>query len=144
MTAGKIMVSLVSLDRTEYTAGDEFNYTLEVKAGVLLNGAVPGIIKVPTVFNVADLEPDDPNVSFDYTAMEISLTISDELYERRLSVPLLRLYGSDEMPWTEIALIPGTSIEIRGKAKLKPVDPEEKFFDEPYLQSTEAMQQGEV
>jgi len=43
----------------------------------------------------------------------------------------VRLYGSDEMPRTEIELKPGMSIEIRGKAKLKPMHHEETFFDAP-------------
>jgi hypothetical protein len=139
MTSGKLIVSLVSLDRTEYTIGDEFNYTLEVRT------ARPETVKVPTVFNVADLEPDDPNVSFRYAAMEIWLGMSEESNERRLlSMPLLRLYGSDEMPWSEIELKPGMSIEIRGKAKLKRLDAETSF-DAPYMGvTTEDMPKGEV
>jgi len=138
MTSGKLVVSLVSLDRTEYTIGDEFSYTLEVRT------AGPETVKVPTVPNVADLEPDDPNVSFRYAAMEIWLGMSGESNERYFHVPLLRLYGSDEMPWTEIELKPGMSIEIRGKAKLKPLDPEDTFFDAPYMGATEDMPNGEV
>ncbi|MGB7283603.1 MAG: hypothetical protein WBE13_15155 [Candidatus Acidiferrum sp.] len=138
MTSGKLIVSLVSLDRIEYCIGDEFRYTLEVRTAGLET------VKVPTVFNVADLEPDDPNVSFRYAAMEIWLGMSEESNERYLDVPLLRLYGSDEMPWTEIELKPGMSIEIRGKAKLKPMKPEETFFDAPYMGATEDMPKGEV
>ena len=117
------VVSLLSLDSTEYTIGDEFSDTLEVRT----SGSET--VKVPTVFNVADLEPDDPNVSFGYAATEVWLGIS-ESNERYFHVPL-RLYGSDEIPWTEIELKPGMSIEIREKAKLKPFDPEEMFFDAP-------------
>jgi len=138
MTSGKLIVSLVSLDRTEYTIGEEFNYTVEVRT------AGPETVKVPTVFNVADLEPDDPNVSFKYAAMEIWLGMSEESNERYLSVPLLRLYGSDEMPWSEIELKPGMSIEIRGKAKLKRLNTEETSFDAPYMGTSEAMPKGEV
>ena len=139
MASGKLIVSLVSLDRTEYTIGDEFSYTLEVRT------AGPETVKVPTVFNVANLEPDDPNVSFRYAAMEIWLAVSEESHERYLSMPLLRLYGSDEMPWSEIELKPGMSIEIRGKAKLKRLGPEETPFDAPYMGvTTEDMPKGEV
>jgi len=80
------VVSLLSLDSTEYTIGDEFSYTLEVRT------AGSETVKVPTVFNVADLEPDDPNVSFGYAATEVWLGIS-ESNERYFHVPLLRLYG---------------------------------------------------
>jgi hypothetical protein len=143
MTSGKLIVSLVSMDKNEYRLADEFNYTLEVRtAGV-------ETVKVPTVFNVADFEPDDPNVNFKYEAIEIWLRFS-ESNERYLGVPLLRLYGSDEMPWTEIELKPGMSIEIRGKAKLKPWESERsmdsggRFFDAPYMGSSEDLPKGEV
>ena len=56
----------------------------------------------------------------------------------------VRLYGSDEMPRTEIELKPGMSIEIRSKAKLKPMHHEETFFDAPYMGATEGMPKGEV
>jgi hypothetical protein len=139
MMSGKLNVSLVSLDRTEYTIGDEFSYTLEVRA------SVPETVRVPTVFNVADLEPDDPNTSFRYAAMEVWLGISDESHERHFSMPLLRLYGSKEMPWTEIELKPGASIEIRGKAKLKPMQAGDTLFRAPYMGSTtEDLPQGEA
>jgi len=139
MISGKLNVSLVSLDRAEYTIGDEFSYTLEVRP----SGLEP--VRVPTVFNVADLEPDDPNISLRYAAMEIWLGISDESHERYFSVPLLRLYGSKEMPWTEIELKPGMSIEIRGKAKLKLVHARETLFRAPYMGSaTEDMPKGDA
>lgn len=144
MTSGKLIVSLVSMDKSEYSLGDDFSYTLEVRT------AGAETVKVPTVFNVADLEPDDPNVNFEYEAIEIWVGFSEESNERYLHVPLLRLYGSDEMPWTQIELRPGMSIEIRGKAKLKPVDPERltdsegRLFDAPYMGSTEDLPKGEV
>ena len=138
MTSGKLIVSLIALDRTQYSIGDEFSYTLEVRT----DG--PETVKVPAVFSVADLEPADPNVSFRYAAMEFWLGMSEESNERYFHVPLLRLYGSDEMPWTEIELKPGMSIEIRGRAKLKPLDPEEMFFRAPYMGATKEMPTGEV
>lgn len=144
MTDGKLTASLISLDRSEYSIGDEFNYTIEVRT------VGTETVKVPTVFNVADLEPDNPNVSFGYVAMEIWLSMSEESHPRTLSVPLLRLYGSDEMPWTQIELKPGASIEIRGKAKLKPIaqdapiDTSRPFFDAPYMGSTEEMPESTV
>jgi hypothetical protein len=152
ITSGKLIAAVVAMDKTEYVLGDEFNYTLE------LTTAGTETVKVPTVFNVADLEPDDPNVSFSYEAMEIWLHFSEETGEkylgvpvlRLLGVPLLRLYGSDEMPWTQVELKPGTFIEIRGKAKLKPLDPERRldtevrFFDAPQMGSTEDLPRGEV
>jgi|SRR5271167_359186 len=144
MTSGKLTVSLVSMDKTEYSVGDDFSYTLQVRT------AGAEIVRVPTLFNVADLEPDDPNVSFNYEAMEIWLGFSEESNERSLSVPLLRLYGSDEMPWSAIELKPGMFIEVRGKAKLKRLDPERRmdsagrFFDAPYMWSSEDLPKGEI
>jgi hypothetical protein len=138
ITSGKLIVSLVSLDRIEYTMGDEFIYTLEVRT------AGSETVKVPTAFNVADLEPDDPSVTLRYMAMEIWLRLSEESPERYFHVPLLRLYGSDEAPQSQFELKPGMSIEIRGKAKLKPMDPQETFFDAPYMGSSEDIPKGEV
>src|ERR1700756_3209681 len=65
ITSGKLIASLVAMDKSEYRLGDEFSYTLELRT------AGAETVKVPTVFNVADLEPDDANVSFRYEAMEI-------------------------------------------------------------------------
>ncbi len=152
ITSGKLIASLVAMDKTEYRLGDEFSYTLELRT------AGAETVKVPTVFNVADLEPDDPNVNFKYEAMEIWLRFSEETDEKYLGVPvlrflgspLLRLYGSDEMPWTQVELKPGMFIEVRGKAKLKPLDSERhtdsegRFFDAPYSTSTEDLPKGEV
>jgi hypothetical protein len=59
------------MDKNEYRLGDEFNYTLEVRT------AGAETVKVPTVFNVADLEAHDPNVNFKYEAMEIWLGFSE-------------------------------------------------------------------
>jgi hypothetical protein len=138
MTSGKLIVSLVAMDRIEYGLGDEFSYTLAVRT------AGAETVRVPTVFNVADLEPDDPNVTFRYSSMEIWLGISEESRERYFSVPLVRLYGSDEMPWTEIELKPGESIEIRGKAKMKPLEPDGRMFGAPSMGATEDLPSGEV
>lgn len=152
MTSGKLIASLVAMDKTEYRIGDEFGYTLELRT------AEAETVNVPTVLNVADLEPNEANMSFNYEAMEIWLGFSEETEEkylgapvyRFLGVPLLRLYGSDEMPWTQVELKPGMFIEIRGKAKLKswdterPMDSKGRLFDAPYMGSTEKAPTGEV
>jgi hypothetical protein len=135
---GKLIASLVSSDRTEYTIGDEFNYILEVRT------AGTETVKVPTVLNVADLEPEDPNVSFNYEAMEIGLDLSEESAGRFFGLPLLRLYGSDAMPGTLVEIKPGMVIEIRGKAKLMPIDPKNAPFHGVGMAATEDLPKGEV
>ena len=144
MTSGKLIVSVLSMDKSEYSPEDEINYTLEVRV------AGAETVKLPTVINLADLEPDGPDVDLNYEAIEIWLGFFEESHERYISVPLLRLYGSEDMPWSEIELKPGMSVELRGKAKLKRLDPESptdsegRRFDAPYMGSTEDLPKGEV
>jgi hypothetical protein len=136
--AGKLVASLVSLDRTEYTIGDEFNYVLEVRT------AGTETVKVPTVLSVADLEPEDPNMSFKYEAMEIGLELSEESAGRFLLLPLLLLYGSDAMPGTLVEIKPGMVIEIRGKAKLAPIERENTLFQGVRIGASEDLPNGAV
>lgn len=138
VTTGKLVASLVSLDRTEYTIGDEFNYVLEVRT------AGTETVKVPTVLNIADLEPEDPDVSFRYEAMEIGLGLFEESTQRILLLPLLRLYGSDATPGSLIEIKPGMGIEIRGKAKLAPIDPKNATFHGVGMAATEDLPKNEV
>ncbi len=145
--SGKLIATLVAMDKTEYRVGDEFSYTLELRT------AVPETVKVPTMLNIADLEPDDANTNFQYEAMEIWLGFSKETGKSPLglpvysvlAVPLLRLYGSDGMPGTQIELKPGMYIEVRGKTKLERfTDPVERFFHAPGLASTEDLPKGAI
>jgi hypothetical protein len=144
MTDGKLIVSLVSTDKNEYSLGEEINYTLEVRT------RGEETVKFPTVTNVADLEPDNPDLDFNYKATEIWLGLIEDSKERWLHVPLLRLYDSDDMPWSQIELKPGMSIEIRGRARLqrpdleRPSDSEGRLFDGPYMGSTDNLPSGEV
>lgn len=132
-----LIVSLVSLDRDSYSIGDELVYTLDVRNV----GKEP--IKIPTRFNLADLEPDDPAADFQYAPMEIWLALLSE--GRNMSVLLLTLYGSDDMPWTQLEIKPGEWVEIRGKAKLEATDQTKHVFHSTYgTHSSVPLPQGEV
>jgi hypothetical protein len=110
-----LSVSLVSLDRDEYAIGDEVVYTLN------LSSRGPQSIKVPTVFNLSDLEPDDPTASFTYAPLEIWLGLRDSEH-RLISTLILTLYGSDDIPATQMELKSGEFLAVKGKAKLEPTD----------------------
>jgi hypothetical protein len=133
-----LIVSLVSLDRDSYGIGDEMAYTLDVR------NVSKDPIKIPTRFNLAELEPDDPSVDFQYAPMEIWLGLH-ESEERNMGVLLLTLYGSDEMPWTQLEIKPGEWVEVRGKAKLEPADHTKQVFHLPSgANSSAPLPHGEV
>jgi hypothetical protein len=133
-----LIVSMVSLDREAYSMGDEIVYTLDVRNV----SAEP--IKIPTRFNLADLEPDDPSADFQYAPMEIWLGLR-ESEERNMGVLLLTLYGSDDMPWTQLEIKPGEWVEIRSKAKLEAADRTKQVFHSAYgIHSSVPLPQGEV
>src|ERR1700722_621878 len=134
----RLIVSLVALDRDSYRLGDEMVYTLDVRNV----GKEP--MSIPTRFNLADLEPDDPSADFKYAPMEISLKLR-ESDERYMSVLLLTLYGSDDMPWTQLEIKPGEWVEIKGKTKLEASDRTKQVFHSSYgTHSSVPLPQGEV
>jgi hypothetical protein len=138
MGEATLIVSLVSLDRDSYSIGNEMAYTLEVR------NVSKEPLQIPTRFNLSDLEPDDPSVDFQYAPMEIWLGVH-ESEERKMNVLLLTLYGSDEMPWTQLEIKPGEWVEIRGKAKLEPADHAKQVFHLPYGgNSSVPLPQGDV
>jgi len=110
-----LRVSLSSLDKTEYALGDELIYALRLTN----TSKLP--IRVPTRLSLADMEPEDPAVSYSYEPIEIWLRLQDH-EEHGISVLLVTLYGSTERPQTEMELQSGEWFEVRGKAKLEATD----------------------
>jgi len=104
-----LAVSLVSLDRDSYAFGDEFIFVLRVKALYTT--------RVPFRASLAEIEPSDPNVSYEWIPLRISVELRS-LAHRPVLIPLLSLYGSKALPESEIDLKAGEWIELRGKARM--------------------------
>jgi hypothetical protein len=105
-----LAVSLISLDRESYAFGDEFIFVLQLKA------LYP--TRVPVRASLGEIEPSDPNVSYEWRPIGISLELRS-LAHRSVSVGLLSLYGSSAVPESEIDLKAGEWVELRGKARMK-------------------------
>jgi hypothetical protein len=116
-----LSVSLLPLDKTEYTIGEELVYA------VRLTNSGKSPVHVASRLSLADVEPADSTRSYSYTPMEIWLTFRDSLQFRdskdhMFSSRLVTLYGSSDQPGTEIELQSGEWLDIRGKALLEATD----------------------
>jgi hypothetical protein len=105
-----LALSLVSLDRDSYAFGDEFVFVLRLEA------LYP--TRVPVRASLAEIEPSDPDVSYEWRSMGLSLELRSPTHSTVL-VGLLGLYGSKDTPGSEIDLKAGEWIEVRGKARMK-------------------------
>jgi hypothetical protein len=82
-------VSILSLERDSYAFGDEFTFVLRVKA------IYP--TRVPVRASMADIEPSDPNVSYEWRSLGLSIELRSSTH-RTVGVGLLQLYGSKDIP----------------------------------------------
>jgi len=105
-----LAVLLISLDRQSYAFGDEFIFVLRLKA------LYP--TRVPVRASLAEIEPSDPDVSYEWRPMGISLELRS-LAHSSVLVGLLRLYGSSAVPESGIDLKAGEWVELRGKGRMK-------------------------
>ena len=109
-----LTASLVSLDRASYAFGDEFIFVLRLTA------VYP--TRVPVRASLAEIEPSDPDVSYEWRPMGFSVELRSPTHSPVL-VGLLQLYGSKDIPGSEIELKAGEWIEVRGKARMKWANP---------------------
>jgi len=105
-----LIVSLVSLDRDSYTFGDEFTFVVKLEAS--------RATAVPVRANLAEVEPADASKSYEWRPLGISLELRS-LHYRSTGVGLLSLYGSKDIPGSEIELKPGEWVELKGRAKME-------------------------
>jgi hypothetical protein len=103
-------VSILSLDRASYAFGDEFTFVLRVKA------IYP--TRVPIRASMVEIEPSDPNVSYEWRSLGLSIELRSSTHQT-VGVGLLQLYGSKDIPGSEIDLKAREWIELRGKARMK-------------------------
>ncbi|PYX56047.1 MAG: hypothetical protein DMG76_16115 [Acidobacteria bacterium] len=109
-----LSVSLVSLDRASYAFGDEFIFVLRLTA------VYP--TRVPVRASLAEIGPSDPDVSYEGRPMGFSVELRSPTH-RTVLVGLLQLFGSKDIPRSEIYLNAGQWIEVRGKARMKWANP---------------------
>jgi hypothetical protein len=84
---------------------------------------------VPVRASIAEIEPTDPTLSYQYEPFEIWFRLADN-ESRILNVPVLTLYGRNDMPESQIVLKSGEWIEIHGEARLAGGGSEELHTDE--------------
>jgi hypothetical protein len=109
-----VAISVLSLDRHTYAFGDGFIFVLQVKALVAT--------QVPVAPSLGELEPGDPTASYEWRSMGISMELTKPNY-RSVRVALLTLYGSKEIPGSEVDLKSGEWVEMRGKARMEWTNP---------------------
>jgi hypothetical protein len=100
----------VSLDRDSYAFGDEFRFVLRLEA------LVPS--RVPVRVSIAETEPSDPGMSYEWRGMGISMDLRSPNHYTVI-VGLLELYGSKEVPGSEVELKKGEWVELKGKARME-------------------------
>lgn len=105
-----LSVALISLDRDSYAFGDTFIFVVQLKAVYST--------RVPVRTSMAEIEPSDPNRSYEWRPLGISMDMRSPTY-RSFFIGLLVLYGSKEVPGSEIELKNGEWIELRGKARME-------------------------
>lgn len=105
-----LIVSILSLDRDSYAFGDEFKFVLRLEA------LLP--TRVPVGASIAEAEPSDPEMSYEWRHMGVFLELRTPNYHP-VELGLLSLYGSKEVPGSEVELKKGEWIELRGKARME-------------------------
>ena len=103
-----LRLSIVSFDRTQYSLGQEFLCVIRVENPE----------KYPTSFprraSLGEIEPADPQASYEYRPLEIWLLLEDS-QSRAIHVRLWTLYGSAASPGSEVELRQGQWINLKGK-----------------------------
>jgi len=120
---GPISVFLEALDKTAYSIGDQMIYTLRME------NTGRASVRVPTRSSIADIEPEDASLSYRYEPMEIWVSLADRAGHTFVA-SLIVLYGSRDIPSTQLDLQPGEWIEVRGKAPLQPILDRENYYAE--------------
>lgn len=107
---GTLRTTLLSLDRTQYQAGD--NPVMEVS----IENIGTGPLQIPISPHLADLQPADPTQKFSYSDLIVTLWLGGRGWSTT-SAEIVELYGRDDHPDTMLTLQPGEWVRIISKGK---------------------------
>lgn len=109
---GPVRVTLVAVDGSQARSARELTYEVKIE------NVGDEVIQVPLDPNLADMEPPEPEASYEYTSAGIGLDLADDAGP--IVVRGLGLYGSAANPGTLKSIAPGEWIRVRAKARLFP------------------------
>jgi hypothetical protein len=108
--AGPVRLTLLYVDATLARGEREITYEVEIE------NVGDKVIEVPLDPNLADMEPPDPKLSYEYISGGPGLDLADAAGP--ISVGGLALYGSAARPGSLKEIPPGKWIRVRAKARL--------------------------
>jgi len=108
----EINVSVVSIDKSEYSLGEEVTFEVRIENTGKQN------IEIPWTPHLGDLEPSDRTRSYRYRSALLLLTFTDPDSRRSFSLGDA-FYGSAEVPGTIWELRPRQSVLIRARKRLE-------------------------
>ena len=106
-----LKTTLVSLDRFSYTPEQQAEVEIKIENA----GSVD--MTIPLSPHLADLQPADETLPFNYSSLSLSMDI-EGLHGRRVSRPTMDLYGRPEVEGSLITLKPGEWIRVRVQTSL--------------------------
>jgi hypothetical protein len=108
----ELTITLVSLDKTSYSLGDEVTYEVKVQN----SGKAP--VEIPWTAHSGDLEPADSLESYTFLHAAISLTFTDPDSNRSFAI-YADSYGSLDRQGSTRKLLPGEWIFVRARQKIE-------------------------
>jgi len=110
--APALRTTLLWLDRSEYQAGDEEKFAVQIENV----GSAP--VSLPFSPHLADLQPEDPGQKFKYSTLIVVLWLGGERWSESQSLGSdVALYGAKDHPDTMLTLRPGEWAQLTGKGK---------------------------
>lgn len=101
-------ITLVNLDKTLYSLGDEVTYEVKIQN----TGKEP--VEIPWTPHLGDLEPAEPSQSYTYLHAAISLAFTEPNANRSFSI-YANSYGSSDVAGTTRKLLPGEWVFVRAR-----------------------------
>ena len=108
----ELTITLVSLDKTSYSLGDEVTYEVKVQN----SGKAP--VEIPWTPHSGDLEPADSLESYTFLHAAISLTFTDPDSNRSFAI-YANSFGSLDRQGSTRKLLPGEWIFVRAHQKIQ-------------------------
>ena len=107
-TDGSLKVTLLSLDKATYQAGDRPTFEVQVENV----GTTP--ILLPSSPNLSDLQPSDAGQKFSYSSLKVALWLGGSKWSSNMGGGFA-LYGNESHAGTLLTLNPGECVRLIGK-----------------------------